>query len=98
MSFLIQWFRKKVRWLEIGSDVMDTDFLPFNVIPEMVKFDIEMLRSRSILVDASHFQCSAIVLEFTAVNSGLRCRYWVPSLLHLLQQLHYGDRISKGVT
>ena len=42
MGLLVQWLRKEVRWLVIRSDVVDTDFFSLDVVPEVVKFYIEV--------------------------------------------------------
>ena len=97
MGLLVQWLRKEVRWLVIRSDVVDTDFFSLDVVPELVKFDIEVFRPRPILMDTSHLQGSAVVLEYMTVYTGLRCRDRIPSLFHFLQQLHHRDCISERI-
>ena len=85
MWFLIQWLRKKVRWLVIHSDMVDTSLFSLNVVPEMMKFDIEVFRPRPILVNSGHFECSAVVLEYSTMYSGLRLQNRIISPLYLLQ-------------
>jgi hypothetical protein len=51
--------------------MVNTDFFSLDIIPKMMEFDVEMFRSRSILVDFGHFQGPAIVLEYTTVYTGL---------------------------
>ena len=84
MRLLIQRLCQEVRWLAVCSDVVDTDLLSLDVVPEMVKLDVEVFRSRTILVDTSHFQGSAVVLEYMTVYSSLRCRYRITPGLHFL--------------
>ena len=85
MWLLIQRLREEIRWLIIRSDVMYTDLLLFNVIPEMVELNVKVFRWRSVFVDSSHLQSSAIVFEHTIVYSCLRCRYRISLFLHLLE-------------
>ena len=60
---------------------MDTNPFSLDVIPEMMKLDVEVFRPRSMLVNSGHLESSAVVT----------------SLLHLLQQFHHCDCISEGI-
>ncbi len=55
MHLLVQRLREKVRWLVVRSDMMDTDLFSLDVIPEVMKFDVEVFGPRSILVHLGHF-------------------------------------------
>ncbi len=50
MWFLIQQLCKEVCWLVICSDMMDTDLFALDVVSEMMSLDVEVFRSRSILM------------------------------------------------
>ena len=66
MGLLVQRLRKEVRWLVIRSDMMDTYLFSLDVIPEMMKLDVEVFRSRSILVDlveVRRLQNNVLVVE-----------------------------------
>ncbi len=82
----------------IRSDMVYSNLLSLDVVPEMMKFDVEVFRPRSILVYSGHFEGSAVVLKYSTMHSSLRLRNRITSLLHLLQQFHHWDCISEGIT
>jgi hypothetical protein len=47
---------------------MNSDFFSFVVVAEMMQSDVEMLGSRSVLVNPSHLQSAAIVFKDMTVH------------------------------
>ena len=62
-----------------------TDLLTFNIVSKMMKCDIEVLGSRSILVDFGHLKRATVVFEHATVDLSLCRSYRKPSFLQLLQ-------------
>ena len=83
--------------LVICSDMVDTNLFSLNVIPEMMKFDVEVFRPKPVLENSGHFESSAVVLEYSTMYLGLRLRNRITSILHFLQQFHHRDCISEGI-
>ena len=57
-NFFVDWFGKDIRGLFICRDTVNGDFFSIYILPEVVKFDIDMLRTRSVLVCLRHLQCT----------------------------------------
>jgi hypothetical protein len=53
-SFFIDWFGKDVRWLIFRIDLVDRYFRSYHVVAEVVQFDVEVLRPRSMLRFSCH--------------------------------------------
>ncbi len=70
-SWFIQWLGQHVCWLIRGVDGMQHDFSMFNIVPEVMELDVDVLGVWVHLWDLSDFEGSAVVLKDMAMNSWL---------------------------
>ena len=61
----------------------------FHIVPKMMDLYVQVLRSRSVLVDARHLQGSAVIFKDMAMNPGLGRINRETATFHFLQELHY---------
>ena len=86
-----QWLGEHVGWLISGADGMQSDFSTVDVVPEVMELNVDVLGSWAHLGDLSDFECTAVVLEDTAMDGRLGGDHFESLALELLDQLHDWD-------
>jgi len=70
-DWFAQWLGEHVCWLIVGADGMQCDFAPFDVVPEVVELDVNVLSAQSHHWDFGNFESAAIVLKDFAMDHWL---------------------------
>jgi hypothetical protein len=87
---LIDWLGQNVRWHVIRRHVVDCDLPLVDMIPEVIKTDVEMRRPLTNLVDRHNGNRTAAVFKKLTVNFSNVAEY----LLNLLRCISFSNAIS----
>ncbi len=74
---------QEVGWLFFSRNGVDTYFLSFHIVSEVMQANVEMFCSRSVLMHLRHLQCSTIVFEYVTMHFCLCSGNGITSCFHL---------------
>ena len=76
---------------------MNADATIFDVSPEVMQPNVDMLCSWSVLVLSCDFDGARIIFEHFAVDLGLLMIYFNSARLQFFEEVHDGDGFSKCI-
>jgi len=85
---LVQWPGKHVSGLIVHVDGVESDFASFDIVLEVVEFDIDVLSSGSHLWDLCNFKGATVVLKDSAIYHWLGGDHVTALSLQLFHKLH----------
>ena len=78
---LIQWFSEIISMLVMSRYFVYGYFPAFNIVPEMMQFDIQELSPGAIFIFSCHLQCSTIIFIYFAMHLRFRCLFYESMIL-----------------
>ena len=76
---------------------MDTYFAAVDIVPEVVKFYVQVFGSRPVFVVFSHLHRATVVFEHLAEYFTLCVIDWETVFAHFLHRLNYRNGVPQGI-